>query len=104
MLDHDVTRKVRVRDSGTGEVRVETRVVANGLSRRYVNKQINRVRRMFSWAVEEEILDVTVHSALARVKGLKRGANGAREKPRAKPVPPASIDGVLPLVPRRSRP
>ena len=46
-----------------------------------------RIKRMFAWAVEEELVPVEVHAALLRVKGLKKGKAHAREKPRIRPVP-----------------
>jgi hypothetical protein len=37
---------------------------------------------MFAWAMDKELLPVSVHLALLRVKGLKRGKTEAREEPR----------------------
>jgi integrase len=99
MVRHPVTRTVKVTDPETGEARQETRVVRQGLARRHVNKQVQRVRRMFAWAVEEGLVPVAVHQALLRVRGLKKGKGLAREKPRVGPVPEASVEAVLPLVP-----
>ncbi len=58
---------------------------------------------MFAWAVEEELLPVTVHQSLMRVKGLRKGKAKAREKARIKSVTDAHVDAVLPLVPRMVR-
>lgn len=99
MIDHVITRQVKVRDPETGETRVEHKVLQRGLSRRYINKQINRIRLMFGWAVEEELLPVAVHAALERVKPLRKGKSAAREKPRVRQAPPASIEAVLAIVP-----
>jgi hypothetical protein len=55
MIDHTITRKVKVTDPETGEVRQEERVLRKGLARRFINKQVGRIKRMFSWAVEEEL-------------------------------------------------
>jgi hypothetical protein len=46
MIDHPITHKVKIEDKGTGEVRWETRVLRHGLSRRVINKQIGRIKRM----------------------------------------------------------
>ena len=73
MVDHTITRKVKVRDPETGEVRTEERVLRQGLARRFVNKQVQRIRRLFAWGVEEGLVPVTVHQALLRVRGLKKG-------------------------------
>ncbi len=103
MIDHDVTKARKVEDSVTGEVRQEVRVLAHGLARKYINKQINRIRLMFAWAAEEELLPVSVHMALMKVKALKKGRSDAREVPRVRTVPAESIEAVLPLVPATIR-
>jgi hypothetical protein len=51
-------------------------------SRRYINKNIGRIKRMFRWAVEEELIPPTMHTALETVRGLKRGRTTARETER----------------------
>jgi integrase len=99
MVRHPITRTVKVGDPETGRGREETRTLRQGLARRYINKQVGRIRRMFAWAVEQELLPVTVHQALLRVSGLKKGKGEAREKPRVKPVPEAFIEATLPHVP-----
>jgi integrase len=99
MVGHLITRKVKVRDETTGKVREETKVLRRGLTRRYINKQIGRIKRMFAWAVEEELVPATVHQALLCVKGLKKGKDDAREKPRIGPVPEAFVLKILPHLP-----
>jgi integrase len=103
MIDHPITREVKVRDPLTSVLKTEVRTLRNGLTRRLINKQIGRIRRMFAWAVEEELLSVTVHQALLRVKGLRKGKSGAREKPSIKPVPEESVEAVLPRLPAMVR-
>ena len=58
-----------------------------------------RVKLMFAWAVEEELVPVAVHAALARVKGLKRGKTPARETPRVRPVPDEHVRQVFAVLP-----
>ena len=58
--------------------------LAVGLTRKNINKQVGRIRRMFAWAVEEELVPVEVHAALLRVKGLRKGKGQTREKPRVR--------------------
>jgi hypothetical protein len=103
MVEHLVTRTLKVRDEATGQVTEQIKVIHHGLARKYINKQIGRIRRMFGWAVEEELVPVTVHQALLRVKSLRKGKSNAREKPRVKPVPDAHVEAVLPLVPATVR-
>jgi integrase len=99
MIDHPITHRVKVTDEKTGEIRLEDRVLRYGLSRRVINKQIGRIKRMFSWAVENELVPASVHRALARVKGLRKDKTGAREKEPVKPVADAHVQAVLPFVP-----
>ncbi len=99
MVAHEITRKVKVTDAAAGTVTWECKVVRTGMARKSINKLIGRVRRMYAWAVEEELLPVEVHAALLRVKGLRRGKSAARETPRVRPVSEEHITAVLPLVP-----
>jgi integrase len=99
MVRHPVTRKVKVTDPETGQVRRVVKVICHGLARRFINKQVGRIKRMFAWGVEEELVPAAVHQALLRVKGLAKGRGGAREKPRVKPVPRALVDATLPHLP-----
>jgi integrase len=67
-----------------------------GRSRKLINKDVNRVRQLFGWAVESELLPVQVHQALRRVKGLRKGRPAARETAPVEPVSEAAIRAVLP--------
>ena len=42
-------------------------------SRKYVNKQVSRIRSMFKWAAAKEIVDAGVSAALRELPGLKKG-------------------------------
>jgi integrase len=99
MAKHDITRTVKVKDPETGEVRQEVKVFHHGLARRFINKQIGRIKRVFAWAVEQELVPVQVYQALMCVKGFKKGKRQAREKPRVGPVPEAHVEAVLSHVP-----
>ncbi len=94
MVVHPITRRVKETDPDTGEVGWVRKVVRVGMARKCVNKLVGRIRRLFAWAVEEELLPVEVHAALLRVKGLKRGKTAARETPRVRPVPDEAVDRV----------
>lgn len=65
-------------------------------SRRYVNAQCNRIRRMFRWGVENELVSAKTHDALKKVAPLKKGKTPARELPRRKPVAWDLVDKTLP--------
>jgi integrase len=99
MAEHRIVRKIKITDPETGEERQDEKLLAVGLARKNINKHIGRIRRMFAWAVEEELLPVEVHAALLRVKGLRKGKGQAREKPRVRAVAPAIVDATLPHLP-----
>jgi integrase len=99
MVRHPLTRTVKVLDPETGEAKEEVRLLHQGLARKYLNKQVQRIVRAFAWGVEEGLLPVTVPQALRCVKGLRKGKGEAREKARIGPVPEAYVETVLPLVP-----
>ena len=73
-------------------------LVERDLSRRYVNHQIGRVKRMFKWAVSEELIPASAHEALATVTGLRRGRSAARETEPVEPVADEIVDQTLPLL------
>jgi len=62
------------------------RIIEAGLCRSYVNKRVNMVRRMFRWAVEEQLVPPSVYHGLQAVAGLRRGRSGARESEPVRPV------------------
>jgi integrase len=99
MIRHPITRTVKVRDPITGEEKEEVKLLRQGMARKNINKQVGCIKRMFAWAVEEELVPVHVYQALTCIKGLKKGKGQAREKPRVKPVPEAHIEATLPHLP-----
>jgi integrase len=74
-------------------------MIRSGLSRRYINEQVGRVKRLFNWAVENELVPAAVADALGRVKGLQRGRSLAREKPPVEPVADGVVEATLPALP-----
>src|SRR5262249_51864667 len=75
--------------------------VESGLVRSQINKRVGRVRRCFQWAVEEELVDVTVFQALDAIKELRRGRSDAREGKKVLPVEESHVEAVLPYVSRQ---
>ncbi len=69
-------------------------------SRKYINQQVQRVRRIFKWAVAYELVAPDVHQALCTLEPLKRGRSGARENPKIGPAPQGLLDAVLPNLSR----
>ncbi len=101
MIRHDIVRTFKKRDPATGEVVPVKKLLHRGMSRKCINKLVARIKRMFRWAVEEELVPVTVHDALCRVSGLKRGKSAARETARVRPVSEEHVRAVMAVVPKR---
>jgi hypothetical protein len=85
---------------------VRDRMVKSGLSRGVVNQRIGRLKRVFKWAVNKELIPPTRLHALQTVPGLKAGRTEARETEPIRPVHPNRVDAVLPFLSfaRRSAP
>lgn len=56
------------------------------LARKYINTTVGHIRRMYSWAVSEELIPVGVYQALLTVQGLSKGRSKAREPAPRQPV------------------
>lgn len=65
-------------------------------SRNYINAVCARVKRMFKWAVSEELIVPSVYHALATVPGLRRGRSLAVETKPKQPVPWEHVEPILP--------
>jgi integrase len=78
---------------------LRSRMIEAGQSRSYVNGNIDRVRRIFKWAVSRELLSPAVHQALTTVPGLRRGRTEARESDPVRPVDRATVETTLPHLP-----
>jgi integrase len=68
-------------------------------SRKHINKQVNRLVRMFTWAAEKELVDPSVPLALKSLAGLKKGRTRARESAGVSCVDDAVVDATLPHLP-----
>jgi integrase len=77
---------------------VRRKMLADGLCRNVINQRISRIKRMFGWAVSQELLAATNLHALQSLAGLREGRTPARETEPVKPVPDAFVDAVLPHV------
>ena len=69
--------------------------------RKSINKQVNRIKAIFRWAVAQEIIPPAVSQALEAVDGLRKGRGGAPESEPVRPVPQAYIDAIKPHVSRQ---
>ncbi len=94
--------KTLVADFGPSELRaVRQAMIDDDLCRNVINSRVNRIRRMFRWGVERELVPSTVLQALQALAPLKRGRSAARETEPVSPVPQELIDEVLRVAPRQ---
>ena len=82
---------------------VRQRFIDAGWCRGFINQRVGRIRRVFKWAVAEELVPPAVHQALAAVAGLQRGRSKARDSAPVEPVPDAVVDATLPFLNRHVR-
>lgn len=80
---------------------VRQNIVDSGVCRNVVNARVNRIRRMFKWGVESELVPSAVLHALQAVSPLKRGRTDARETKPVEPAPDELIEPVLRVVSRQ---
>lgn len=78
---------------------VRDKMIADGLCRLTINQRIGCVKRVFAWAVEEELVSATVSYGLKAVRGLRRGKSTAPESKPVKPVPQHVTDAVISFLP-----
>lgn len=90
--------------AGTGQWKgklwlpIEVVATKPALSRKVINQRVGRVKRLFGWGVENDLVSVHVHSALLRVKDLRKGRHGI-DRPRVRPVPLGTLEKILPHLP-----
>ena len=64
-----------------------------------INSTCDCIRRIFKWAASDELLPVTIYTALTTVSGLKKGRCSAREPAPVAPVADAIVEITLPHLP-----
>ena len=77
---------------------VRQKMIDAGWCRPYINKQLNRIRHIFRWAVSDELLSGSVLHALQAVSGLRKGRGDAAEPEAVKPVAMDLVDPIQPFV------
>jgi len=73
---------------------VRQSLIDNDNARNYINSNIGRIKRMFKWGVENELVPPNVYQGLQAVAGLRRGRGQARESEPVKPVPDAHVEAT----------
>ncbi len=82
-------------------IRFRDALIKQGHSRKYINDLISVVKRMYRWALEEELVTgmPNIQAVLTRGIGwVKKGRTKAKEPPAVKPVPDAAVDAIRPHV------
>jgi integrase len=68
-------------------------------ARQTINKNVDRLRRMFRWAASEELLPIETYQRLAALPGLRKGRCEAREAEPVRPIDNATVEATLPHLP-----
>ena len=79
---------------------VRQQMVDAGLARTTINARVGKIRRMFRWAVAEELIPPSIVHALESVQGLQPGRHGVKETAPVRPVTAEQVEAVLPFVSR----
>jgi integrase len=74
-------------------------MIGNDWCRTHINKQVDRIKRMFKWATENELVPGTVYESLRCVAGLKRGRTEVREGRKLVPISDTDIAATLEHLP-----
>lgn len=69
--------------------------VRKGNSRRYINQNIGRIKRMFRWGVSRELIRVETCHRLQTVAGLRKGKCQVRETAPILPIDDAIVDATI---------
>jgi len=77
---------------------VREAMVASGLSRVTVNQRVWRIRRIFGWGAEEELVAPDVLVSLSVLRSLQQGRTQARETPGVTAVSKEHFLAVLPFL------
>lgn len=78
---------------------LQVRMTDDGLSRGVINSRIGKVKRMFRWAVSEELAPASLVHSLSTVMGLQKGRTKARECDPVEPVDDETVNQTLPFLP-----
>ena len=83
-------------DFGAGQFKaIRQTMIDRRLVRRSINQRMKRIKRIFRWGVEQELVPPDVVSRLDAVSSLMIGRSEAVEKPAVTPVRKEDVDAVL---------
>jgi len=73
-------------------------MIRDGLCRTRINKDTDRVKRLFRWAATKRLVPVSVCQLLGTVAGLRAGRTAAKERDPVKPVADEHVRATLPCL------
>lgn len=79
---------------------VRQSMIDAGLCRGVINSRTRRIKAVFKWGVEEELLPPSVYHALQAVPGLRKGRTTAREPEPVRPVTEEVVEATLLHLPK----
>ncbi len=92
--------RLRVRDFGPIKLKtVREAMLELGWARGTINDQVHRLRRMFRWGTENELVPPEIMHGLDSVATLKAGRTTARDCPPVLPVDDQTVAATLPHLP-----
>ncbi|MDR0327106.1 MAG: site-specific integrase [Planctomycetaceae bacterium] len=78
---------------------VRLQMVKTGkMCRKHINGYVQRIVRMFSWGVEEELVKPDIVAALREMKSLRKGEEGTHDNPPREAVPFDVVKRTLPFM------
>lgn len=81
--------------------RVRDVMIKAGCVRTSINRQIGRIKRMFKWGVEHDMVPPSVLTGVQAVTGLRSGRSKAAENPPVGPVSNLAVEAIRPFVSRQ---
>jgi integrase len=82
---------------------VRQKMIDVGWCRTQINGRVGRIKRVWKWAVENQIVPPATFQALVSVAGLQRGRSGAKEREPVKPVEEEVVDATTPYLGKHVR-
>lgn len=96
---NEIYGNTRANDFGPLKLKaIRNHLISQDLCRNEINKRVGRIKRVFKWAVSEELIAPSVFEGLRTVAGLRAGRTEARESKSVTPVSQQDVELTLPYV------
>jgi integrase len=94
--------ELQVKEFGPTQFKaLRERMIGQGLSRRVINQRMGRIKRVFKWGVEDELVPPHVYHKLQAVEGLRSGRTTAPDHDPIHPVHPDIVKQTCPFLTRQ---